>query len=76
MFPVTLVTVVEASVEDPVLTKLVEVRFPEKVPEAEFSEVTFVFPAITFPSVVLANVEDPETARFTEFVVVEFVVDE
>ena len=41
MFPVTLVTVVLARVEEPVFTKFADVRLPEIVDEPELREVKF-----------------------------------
>ena len=75
MFPVTLDTVVDAKVEDPVTNKFPAVSVPKIVDDPEFREVTFAFCAITFPRVVEAKVEDALTAKFTELVVVEFVVE-
>jgi hypothetical protein len=63
MPPVTLVTVVEAKVLDPVTRRLPAVAVPAIVEEPAVSEITAPFCAVKFVRVVDASVVEPTTWR-------------
>ena len=58
IFPVKLVTVVDARVEEPVASKFPNDPIPETVVEPTTSALRAPFPAVKFVSVVLANVDE------------------
>ena len=60
---VRLVRVVDASVDEPVTSKLAEVEVPVTVEEAAFSPEIAALPAVKLVRVVEASVEDPVTFK-------------